>query len=162
MFHFWGRGAAAVRLLLRSPPLHQLSHLFPEFPEFSPIYLQSPPVSMFHCHNASELNLIVNVSQIVWNLFRLNWHKFETSVVLHEINWKFRFCIKYVGSFEIVKAVAFWLSGCCCCWLQKQIMKVDHTAGFLLNGKVKSKGLRATTNKNTPWLRFLDGIIKRQ
>ena len=47
LFHFWGRGAAAVRLLLRSPPLHQLSHLFPEFPEFSPIYLQSPPVSMF-------------------------------------------------------------------------------------------------------------------
>ena len=128
-FNFWGRGAAAVRLLLRSPPLHQLSHLFPEFPEFSPIYLQSPPVSMFHCHNATELNLIVNVSQKVWNLFRLNWHKFETSVVLHEINWKFRFCIKYVGSFEIVKAVAFWLSGCCCCWLQKQIMKVDHTAG---------------------------------
>ena len=84
---------------------------------------------MFHCHNATELNLIVNVSQKVWNLFRLNWHKFETSVVLHEINWKFRFCIKYVGSFEIVKAVAFWLSGCCCCWLQKQIMKVDHTAG---------------------------------
>ena len=46
-FNFWGRGAAAVRLLLRSPPLHQLSHLFPEFPEFSPIYLQSPRFQCF-------------------------------------------------------------------------------------------------------------------
>ena len=115
-----------------APPFSSSSPTFPFisgipriFTNLSPI----PPVSMFHCHNASELNLIVNVSQKVWNLFRLNWHKFETSVVLHEINWKFRFCIKYVGSFEIVKAVAFWLSGCCCCWLQKQIMKVDHTAG---------------------------------
>ena len=45
--NFWGRGAAAVRLLLRSPPLHQLSHSFPEFPEFSPIYLQSPRFQCF-------------------------------------------------------------------------------------------------------------------
>ena len=116
-------GCSSVLLLFTNFPIYfRNSQNFHQF-------ISNPPVSMFHCHNATELNLIVNVSQKVWNLFRLNWHKFETSVVLHEINWKFRFCIKYVGSFEIVKAVAFWLSGCCCCWLQKQIMKVDHTAG---------------------------------
>ena len=99
-------GCSSVLLLFTNFPIYfRNSQNFHQF-------ISNPP--RFQCFIAT-----MQVSSIwsstfpkkVWNLFRLNLRKFETSVVLHEINWKLRLCIKYVGSFEIVKAVAFWLSG---------------------------------------------------